>query len=81
MKNYRKDYMPVVWNVLILYLLFWVPGFVVNICALVSALFDDYDEQEGLGCLVVLFLVVGCVPLVLAYAVGAAFLHSFMHSL
>jgi hypothetical protein len=76
-----KDYMPSVWGVAILYLLGWLPGFLGNLCVLLFALFDDYDEQEGLGCLVGLFVVVGCIPLAFAYVVGVAFLHALAHVL
>ncbi len=58
--------MPMVWTVLVLYLLGWVPGFIANLGALTVVLFSRYDEQQGRGCLITLFLIVGCgVPVVL----------------
>ena len=68
MQGYRyKDFMPMVWGVLVLYLLGWVPGFIANLGALAVVFFSRYDEQQGRGCLVTLFLIVGCgVPIVLA---------------
>jgi hypothetical protein len=67
MQGYRyKDFMPMVWAVLVLYLLGWVPGFIANLGALTVVLFSRYDEQQGRGCLLTLFLIVGCgVPIVL----------------
>jgi len=79
MQGYRyKDFMPMVWTVFILYLFGWVPGFLANLVALAIALFSDYDEQQGRGCLITLFLIVGCIPLITFFLVGLALLHMVM---
>ncbi len=49
-----------------------------DICFLFAAIFDDYEEPQLLGCLA-LFLVVGCVLLVLIFAVAAAVVHYLTH--
>lgn len=71
-----RDYNGTALVILILYLVGWIPGFIVNAIQLVVALFekDSYDNTRGFGCLVWLFLICGLGPLV-GFALAFIALH------
>jgi hypothetical protein len=62
-----RDYTTAATFILFLYFLGWLPGFIFNLVKLLIAAFemDEYDQVQGLGCLVWLLIVCGFGPLIL----------------